>query len=149
MKKILSLLAVLLLSLNLFSQHSEFGMGLILGNPTAVSVKLWTGEKTALDASFGYHFGKANHLYLNTDLLIHPWSFRQEEDIILIYLGPGAGLGFISDLSLTVRSPLGAALFLNDLPLELFAEIVPTLQLVGANGVQFWPDAYMGIRWYF
>lgn len=148
MKSILLLLCALILSLNLFSQKGDFGMGVILGNPTALNVKLWTGEKTAIDASLGYHFGKTNNLYLNTDLFIHPWSFQKEQDLLQIYLGPGAGLGFISDLSITLRTPIGVALFLHDLPLELFAEIVPTLQIIGKEGVHFWPDGYMGIRWY-
>lgn len=124
-------------------------MGLVLGNPTSVSVKLWTGEVTAIDASLGYRYGRSNHLYLNTDFLFHLWSFEKDEGIIKIYFGGGAGMGFISDLSIGVRAPGGAALFLDKLPIEIFAEIVPTLQLFGEGDIRFMMEGYIGGRWYF
>ncbi len=149
MKKAILFLCSLLLSMNAFPQKGEFGMGVILGNPTALSVKWWTGKVTAIDASLGYHFGNMNHLHVNTDLLAHLWSFDKEGDLIRIYFGAGAGMGFISDLSISVRAPFGAGLYLHDIPLELFAEIVPLLQLIGPGDTRFLMDGYIGARWYF
>ena len=55
---------ILVMSLNAFAQDIKNGIGVILGNPTGFTAKLWTGEKTAKDASLGYHFGNINSLYL-------------------------------------------------------------------------------------
>ncbi len=71
MKKVFLSLILIFLCLNVFSQKGDFGMGVILGNPTSLSVKYWTGDLTAIDASLGYRYGSANHLYLNTDFLFH------------------------------------------------------------------------------
>ena len=124
-------------------------MGVILGNPTSFSVKYWTGDVTAIDASLGYRYGNTNELYLNTDFLFHLWAIQKEEGLIKFYFGAGAGLGFISDLSFSVRAPGGAALFLDSHPIELFAEIVPALQIFGVGDTRFRMEAYIGIRWYF
>lgn len=149
MKRVILILFALCLTSNAFPQKGDFGMGLILGNPTAFSIKWWTGDRSAIDASLGYHYGNLNHLHLNTDLLLHLWTFEKEQDLIKIYFGPGAGLGFISDLSVTVRAPVGAGLYLHNIPLELFAELVPLLQIIGPGDSRFLMDGYIGVRWYF
>ena len=140
---------MLFLSISAFSQKGNFGMGMILGNPTSLSLKLWTGEVTAIDASLGYRYGTANHLYLNTGFLFHLWALEKDEGMIRIYVGAGAGLGFISDLSISIRTPGGAALFLEKIPMELFAELVPSVQVFGEGDIRFRPEGYIGARWYF
>lgn len=147
--RVILVLCMVLHSINTYSQRDDFGMGVILGNPTSFSVKLWTGNITAIDASLGYRYGNTNELYLNTDFLFHLWEVQKEEGLIKIYFGAGAGLGFISDLSFSVRVPGGAALFLDSLPLELFAEIVPVLQIFGVGDTRFRMEGYIGARWYF
>ena len=149
MKRVILILCAVFLSINAFTQKGDFGMGIILGNPTSVSVKLWTGKVTAIDASLGYRYGSANHLYLNTDFLFHLWAIEKEEGTIKVYLGAGAGLGFVSDLSFSIRAPGGAALFLDNIPLELFAELVPTLQVFGEGNIRLRMEGYLGARWYF
>ena len=149
MKRVILILCAVFLAINAFTQKGDFGMGIILGNPTSVSVKLWTGKVTAIDASLGYRYGSANHLYLNTDFLFHLWAIEKEEGTIKVYLGAGAGLGFVSDLSFSIRAPVGAALFLDNIPLELFAEPVPTLQVFGEGDIRFRMEGYLGARWYF
>ena len=149
MKRVSLILCAVFLSINAFAQKGDFGMGIILGNPTSASVKLWTGKVTAIDASLGYRYGSSNHLYLNTDFLFHLWAIEKEEGTIKVYFGAGAGLGFVSDLSFSIRAPVGAALFLDNIPLELFAELVPTSQVFGEGNIRFRMEGYLGARWYF
>ena len=149
MKRVILFLCAVYLSINVFSQKDDFGMGVILGNPTSLSLKYWTGNANAIDASIGYRYGSTNDLYLNADFLFHLWAIHKDEGLIRFYFGAGAGLGFISDLSFSVRIPVGAALFLSKIPLELFAEIVPTLQIIGVGNTRFRMEGYIGARWYF
>jgi hypothetical protein len=81
--------------------------------------------------------------------LFHLWAIEKEEGTIKVYFGAGAGLGFVSDLSFSIRAPLGAALFLDNIPLELFAELVPTVQVFGEGDIRFRMEGYLGARWYF
>ncbi|MEN8156059.1 MAG: hypothetical protein ABFS10_03855 [Bacteroidota bacterium] len=149
MKRSILALCTLLLSVNAFSQKSNFGLGVMLGNPTGVSAKLWTGEKIAVDAAFGYRIGVEDHLRFNADYLFHPWSFNVEQDILKPYFGAGFGLGFISDFSVSVRVPVGAAYFFQPVPLEVFAEIAPGFQIIGPGDTRFCFEGYLGVRWYF
>ena len=149
MKRTFLAIIALFLSIQALPQNSDFGIGLILGNPTGFSVKYWTGEKTSIAASIGYHIGHIDHLRLNADFLIHNWSFDSEQDLIRIYFGPGVGLGFISELSISVRAPVGVAYFFHTIPIEAFAEMVPTLQIIGPEDIDFRMGGYIGARWYF
>ena len=139
---------ILVMSLNAFAQDSKIGIGVILGYPTGFTAKLWTGEKTAIDATLGYHFGNISSLYLSADFLIHQWAFDVDQGIIKIFFGPGAGLGFSSDLSISARAPGGVSYCFDTIPLEAFADIIPTLQVIGPGGVRFWVGGYIGARWY-
>jgi len=149
MKRYVLALMAMILSMNASSQIREIGLGVILGSQAGIGVKMWTSETTAIDASLSYDFGYLDNLYLNASFLIHNWSVDVNEDIIKIYLGPGAGLGFTSDISISVRAPGGAGYFFHSIPLEALAELVPTLQLTGPGGVRFRIGGYMGARWYF
>lgn len=133
----------------LYPQKGMIGLGITLGNPTGITAQYWTGGNTAVSAVFGRQIAGINHLYLSADFLLHPWRFRSEEDEIRLYTGPGLGLGFISDLGVALRVPLGGAYFFHGLPLVLFAEMVPSLQLTGDEGILFRPGGYLGLRWFF
>jgi hypothetical protein len=148
MRKLILIFCLFLLTVPLWAQEGQFNLGVMLGNPTGVSARYHTGQRTALDASFGYHFRKINHLVLTADFVGSPWTFRVEGDEFRIFLGAGLGLGFLSDLGLSLRLPAGITHHLEDPPLELFAELVPTIQLTGPdNG--FWLDGCLGVRWCF
>jgi hypothetical protein len=131
-----------------FGQRSEFGIGAVLGNPTGISVKYWTGERMAVDASLGYLIAREEYLLLSAGLLVHPWSIESEGDLIRPYLGAGASLGFISQISMGLRLPFGAAYFFASFPMEFFAEIDPVVQLTGPDGSRLGIMGYLGARWY-
>jgi len=136
-------------TLQAFSQKGSIGLGITLGNPTGITAQYWTGEITAVKVNFGRQISGINHLLLAADFLVHPWSFDSEGDLIRLYLGAGAGLGFISDLSLSLRTTQGAAYFFEGLPLEVHADLNPSLQLVGPGDVKVFLGGFLGLRWYF
>lgn len=140
---------ILLLSVGRTSaQDHNVELGIMLGNPTGFNAKYWTGENFAIDAALGYNIRQQNHLLLSTDFLAHPWTIPMEEDMIRIFAGLGADLGFMSELGVSARIPLGAALHISSVPLVLFAEIVPTIRLAGPDR-PVWISAYLGLRWHF
>jgi hypothetical protein len=145
------MLALILLAWSFVAkgQKEDVGLGVVLGNPTGISAIYWTGDHSAIQLNMGYLMAREEHLLLSADFLVHPWIFYQKEDLIKPYLGLGGGLGFISDLSISVRLPLGTSYFFSAFPIEAFAELDPGLQLVGPGDVRFILGGYLGARWYF
>ena len=75
------------------------------------------------------------------------WSIIK--DILKAYFGLGAGMGFLSEISLDIRFPGGVSLYPGTGSLELFAELVPALQLIGPEDLRLRLLGYLGARWYF
>lgn len=130
------------------AQAGKFELGLALGSPTGVSAKYWTGEHFAIDASLGYHFRSQSHLLLSADFLGHPLSCPFDEDLIKLFAGAGLGLGYTSNLGLSLRIPVGATHYFSHLPLAMWAELVPSIQITGPDK-RFWLCAYLGLRYCF
>ena len=57
---LLPLLMVVMFSGTTFAQNRGFGLGVILGEPTGINFKHWTGGKTALVGAAAWAFGREN-----------------------------------------------------------------------------------------
>ena len=55
-KTYVALLICLIFCTGLFARAGDFGLGFIVGNPTAFSAKLWTSSNTALDLALGWNY---------------------------------------------------------------------------------------------
>ena len=152
MKKLILVSLALILSFNAFSQDSGIGIGVILGNPTGFSAKFWMSEKVAVDAAVGATFYSGYYGYgffrIHGDFLFHNWSFDVAQDVMKVYFGAGAMVGFSSyDFHLGIRVPGGVAYHFHQMPLECFAEVVPRFDVL--PGFDFDVDYAVGARWYF
>ncbi|MBU1097782.1 MAG: hypothetical protein CVV23_12800 [Ignavibacteriae bacterium HGW-Ignavibacteriae-2] len=150
--KLITLLGtiVILMSVNLNAQDKNFGLGVIFGEPTGFSGKYWLTDNNALDFGFGYSFlGENSHLSLHGDYLYHMDGIIQSQFRIPIYYGFGLRLRTAGDDdgSFGVRGVAGVAMFLNELPVDVFFEIVPVFQLLPETGLKF--DVAVGGRYYF
>jgi len=167
MKRSFVLALALFFSMSLLAQNSGIGIGAILGSSVDFSAKLWLGEKNALHGAIGYDYTNARGGgHLNVDFLIHKWWIDIAQDQLVVYFGPGIGIGAYrywdyydlyhydlrTRLSLTVRAPVGAAYHFHGFPLEAFIEVVPALQPVGPGDFAdhwLWWGSYVGAHWYF
>ena len=146
MKRHLLFIPAAILSLNLHAQDNGWGLGIILGEPTGISAKLWTSEKTALDAAIAWSFAGTGHMRVHADHLWHNFSLDMAKGKLPLYFGAGAKLLLSSELGLGIRMPVGIAYLFESAPLELFAELVPGLDLLPGAGFGF--DAAIGFRYY-
>lgn len=133
------------------------GLGVMLGNPSGLSYKIWMDSKVAIDAAAGADRGEfdvhADLLWHNFDLA-RQWRtnnkmFEQITDAgdLPFYFGVGPRLLFADDTELGVRFPLGVSFLPNKSPWEFFGEIAPVLRFTpdfGFNG-----DFAIGVRYYF
>jgi hypothetical protein len=142
------------------AQDRGFGLGLILGEPTGLSAKLWTSQNNAFDFGLGLSVGgdriSKNHVYNNNgrihfhmDYLWHAFNAISSTERFPLYYGLGArfnsGGGY--DESIGVRGVFGIAWFPHSTPIDVFLELVPVLQLTSSTG--FGIDAGVGVRYFF
>ena len=148
MKKIILFAFVTLFSVGICAQDNGLGLGVIFGEPTGLSGKMWTSERTAIDAAVAWSFVGSGWLHIHTDFLIHNFDlFDVSEGSLPVYFGVGAYLGLSSDLAFGARIPVGIAYHFEGGPVEIFAELVPGLSLLPE--IRFYMGGGFGVRYYF
>ena len=150
MKKIILVIIglVFILSGSFFSQSKKIGAGVILGEPTGISLKYWLTEKTALDAGFAWSFIDDNAFQIQADYLIHNFNlFKIPEGKLPFYFGIGGRLKFSNDVQLGIRVPLGITWIFNDETFDVFLEAVPILDILPET--DFTISAAIGGRYFF
>lgn len=126
--------------------NKNIGIGVMLGEPTGVTVKIWKGDKTAFDIGGAWSIAKENEaLHLHASLLRHSWF--QDRPNIAFYYGIGGRILFIDDAAIGVRVPFGLTYVANKLPLDFFVEVAPIFDLVPDSG--FAGNGAIGMRIYF
>ena len=147
MKKLILLLTASLISFHLFAQKEGTGLGVIIGEPTGLSAKIWTGEITAVDAALAWSLTGRGYFHLHADMLMHKVVKDLNQGELAAYFGIGAKLDLASDLGLGIRIPLGIAYLIEAAPIDLFAEFVPILNLIPAT--TFSIEGGIGVRYFF
>lgn len=144
-----------------FARNDGVGVGMIIGDPTGLSLKSWLDRTHAIDAGLGWNTHHEDEFHLHVDYLIHDFSaFRVRSGRMPFYYGIGGVVAqddydhyhnhayhHHDDTHLGVRIPLGISYSFASNPLELFAELAPRLDLT--PGTDFMVDAAMGVRFYF
>ena len=147
MKKLILVAIATIISLNVASQGKGFGLGVLIGEPTGLSAKLWTSEKTAIDAGVAWSFVNSGFLHIHADMLIHSFLIDVDKGKLPLYFGIGGKLVLANDLGLGVRIPLGMAYLFDSAPIDIFIELVPVLDLIPATAFSF--EGGVGVRYYF
>ncbi len=151
----LSLLAALacLAPQKAHADSKGLGLGLMLGEPTGISGKLWLDPVHAVDfalGSFGYYVGSPyNGVNVHADYLWHYYGIfggRGSEAYRRLPLYVGAGGVFSSPGLAGVRGVMGIT-YIFDAPFDVFLEVAPTLVI--APGVGMGTDEGLGGRFYF
>jgi hypothetical protein len=131
-----------------FGQAKGFGIGVILGEPTGISVKKWVGDKSAFDGAAAWSFQGTGFLQLHADYLHHNFKLIGiNQGQLPVYYGLGVKMVFANDPTVGIRIPLGINYIFGDAPLDLFGELVPTLNLIPATEFNF--GGGIGIRYWF
>ena len=152
-KKILLLgLAVSLMPLSSVAQHGDFGLGVIVGEPTGISWKIWTGGQGAIAGAAAWSFGGKDAFHLHADYLFHnDRLFHVSKGKLPFYYG--VGLRFLfhekkdDGTAVGIRFPLGIEYLLTSPSLGMFIEVVPILDI--SPGTDLDLNAAVGFRYYF
>lgn len=132
-----------------YAQHTgggKTGLGIMLGEPSGISLKAWNNQRTAVDAGLAWSLSGQDAIHIHADYLWHSWLDVERGDLALYY-GIGARAVFTSDPFIGVRIPIGLNYLAPESPLGFFVEVVPVLDVIpdtdgDANGA-------IGFRYYF
>jgi len=150
MKKYLSyLIFIIIVSASFIqSQNKDFGLGIIVGEPTGVSFKYWTGSNSAFDGAIAWSFINGGALHIHADYILHSFNLiRVESGKLPFYYGIGGRIKFLDDAGIGVRVPVGLTYIFDDTPIDIFLEIVPILDLTPKTDFNI--NAAIGGRYYF
>ena len=126
----------------------DFGLGVILGEPTGISLKKWLGGTTAIDVAAAWSFVNEGSLYFHIDYLVHNFNlFKTKKGKLPLYYGIGGRIIAEDKSRVGVRIPIGLSYIFDNVPLDVFAEIGLVLDLVPKTEVGF--TAFIGIRYFF
>ena len=132
------------------SGHGHFGAGLLVGEPTGLSLKYWLSEKNAVDLGAAWSFEDHSAFQLHSDFLTHKFDlFPINSGELPLYFGVG-GRVKIPDHGSTragVRVPVGISYLFADIPVEVFAEVAPIVDVTPATQLRF--NGGIGVRYYF
>ena len=121
-------------------EGKQFGFGIILGDPTGGTAKLWLNRENAL----AFHIGASSFgdPRIGVDYLWHFDAFNS--DIANFYAGPGGAIGM--DDGIGGRAMFGINIVPRRTPLEIFAEL--GVLIAFAPDYSSDPDAAVGVRFY-
>jgi hypothetical protein len=151
-----------------------FGLGVVLGEPTGLTAKLYLASPVALQFGLGwvdefndYYSG----LYINVDVLWHPVVLaRRPEFTLPFYIGVGgrildnhwhyyyAGNSYYDehDTHVGVRVPFGLLMDFSRVPLDLYLELAVVVDLFYFDQYDPYDDhrrvelnGGIGVRYYF
>jgi hypothetical protein len=125
-----------------FEANKTFGLGLELGYHDGITAKYFLDDSHALDFGLGWSYGHyygGDGLSIYADYLWHPFVLVSADAFELpFYIGVGGhfwdfdycdGRGCVDRgaSAFGVRMPIGIAFDFNDIPLDIFIQVVPTL----------------------
>ena len=146
-------MCILLLVQTSYAQERTFGLGVMLGEPTGFSAKLWTSNSNAFDFGLGWSVighdnNSSSRINLHVDYLWHAWNAINSNERIPLYFGIGGRYrGGGNEGSFAVRGVFGIAWMPQQTPIDIFLEVAPSLELSPSTGIAV--DAAIGARYYF
>jgi hypothetical protein len=127
-----------------------FGLGIIVGEPTGITGKLFTSETTAISGAAAWSLGGSDRFHIQVDYLMHRYDpIRVEQGRAPIYFGLGGRIVLRNDKDTRVglRIPVGVAYEFENAPFDTFLELAPVLDI--APSTDFFLEGTIGGRFYF
>lgn len=129
------------------AQQDGFGLGLIFGEPTGISMKYFLNEENAIDAALAWNLNSGGWFNIHADYLHHWYLINVSSGELPLYAGIGGRLGFGNQVRVGIRIPVGLSYHFDGAPFDVFIEVVPEMDLTPAT--QFNMQGGIGGRYYF
>jgi hypothetical protein len=138
-------------------EKGSFGAGIIIGEPTGVSARLYLKDDQAVQAAVGSAF-VGGGWQIHADYCWHPWILQERDTFTLpVYFGPGVRAIRYDDgrdshyYALGLRAVIGMVFDFKNVPLDVFLEIagVGEYGFKDEEGFGVSLNGGAGIRYYF
>ncbi len=134
------------------SQDRGLGIGVIVGDPTGLSAKIWTTQQNALQFALAW---RTQDPFLGTrvsfsgDYLWHSFDAIRSNQRFPVFYGAGLELasGGALESALGIRGVLGIAWLSREAPVDVFIQVVPVLVMTPSTDVEI--GAGVGVRFFF
>jgi len=149
-KIILISFVFLLVFSSINAQDKNFGVGVILGEPTGLSGKYWISPERAFDAALAYSFLDDNKSFaFHADYLYHLNGIIDRHYKMPLYYGFGVRFRLRENKqnSFGVRGVIGLIVYLREAPVDIFFEVAPVFRLLPDTNIDF--DIGIGARYFF
>lgn len=141
------------------TEKGTLGVGIILGEPTGISAKLYLQDDQAIQGAIGFAF-VGGGIHVHGDYVFHPLILQNRDSFVLpLYVGPGVRLinyrdgrdGSNNYVAVGLRAVGGMLFDFKDVPLDAFLELAGILQYGFKDGKGFGLDLNVaaGARYYF
>jgi hypothetical protein len=151
---LISILTILFCFGTLSAQTRGVGIGIILGEPTGLSMKFWTSSNTAIDIAAAWSFINGRAVHVHADYLYHNFKLvKLDYDTLPFYFGIGGRIKFAEsenenhNYRIGVRIPVGLEFLPSKMPFDFFMEIAPLLDLIPNTDLNF--NGGIGFRYFF
>jgi hypothetical protein len=129
-------------------QSRKFGLGIILGDPTGLNGKYWLSKTDGIEASIAWSLVKDRLKILGA----YERSFGIGAKIdfleeLSFFPGIGGAISVGKDFGLGVIIPLGIEAFFKKVPINLFLELAPGLEIIPETSFTLY--GFLGVRWIF
>jgi hypothetical protein len=145
------------------AEGGPFGLGIIVGSPTGLSMKYYLGDSgQAIDGAIGFAFVHSEGIHVHADYLWHPIMLTQDAAFSLpLHVGVGLRVldhdnGRYEDdtIHVGIRGPVGITFDFTQVPIDVFLEIALILdfhedEYRDDDNVDLDLNAGLGIRYYF
>src|ERR1041385_3729604 len=111
------------------ADKGTLGIGIVVGEPTGITAKLYLKDDQAVQAAVGPSFFGGG-IELHGEYVWHPWILQDRDSFVLpVYLGPGlrfidyyGGRGGTSTFATGARGVIGMLFDFKEVPLDVFVE---------------------------
>ena len=130
-----------------FNRYRNFGVGVIVGEPTGLSLEYLVTQNNGFIGAAAWSFSGDPSVHAHLDYVFHARDLvRIDRTDIPLYFGVGCRIKTENDARIGVRFPLGVQVQIGDSPLEAFIELAPILDLAPSS--RFGLNAAAGLRFY-
>ena len=130
------------------TNKGDIGIGIIIGEPTGLSFKLFTADNRAIDVALAWALKKKQYIRIHVDYLFNDNECLIREFGLPLSLDYGFGIKLITGTNFTTGVRFYGGVFhrFKSPNIELFLELVPSMIIIPAT--IFDVDGAMGLRFF-
>jgi hypothetical protein len=137
-------------------QTGNIGVGVILGEPTGITAKLYLKDDQAIQGAVGAAL-IGGGFHLSADYVFHPFILQDKDSFVMpVYLGPGVRLLDYTQgrqdsyFAIGARGVAGLLFDFKKVPLDAFVEVAAVFEYGSSgHGGAVRLNAGAGVRYYF